>query len=79
MNLSSSSNYLYIKNLFSNSFIQFKMVLDWASFSGMCRGELRRFTRLKKQWNEDCGLFSNKSRDSFAIPHGERICSNLDR
>jgi hypothetical protein len=29
--LSSSSNYFHIENPFSNSFIQFKIALDWAS------------------------------------------------
>jgi hypothetical protein len=38
MNFTSSSTYLYNKNLFSNSFIPFIMALDWASFSEKCRG-----------------------------------------
>jgi hypothetical protein len=40
MNLTSSSNYFHIKNPFSNSFIQLKRALDWASikpkFGGLC-------------------------------------------
>jgi hypothetical protein len=38
MNFTSSSNCLYIKYSFSNSFIQFKWALDWASISGKCKG-----------------------------------------
>jgi hypothetical protein len=38
MNFTSSSNYLYIKYAFSNSFIHFKWALDWASISGKCKG-----------------------------------------
>jgi hypothetical protein len=38
MNLSSSSNYFHIKNLFSNLFIQFQTALDWASITKDSRG-----------------------------------------
>jgi hypothetical protein len=75
----SSSKYFCTKNSFLIQFPCYNNSLDCAPFSRMCRGKLRRFTRLMKQSHEDCGLFSNKFRDSFAIPHGERVCSNLDR
>jgi hypothetical protein len=38
MNFTSSSTYFHIKYSFSNSFIQFKWALDWASFSEKYRG-----------------------------------------
>jgi hypothetical protein len=38
MNYSNSSTQLYNKNLFSNSFIQFIMALDWASNPEKFRG-----------------------------------------
>jgi hypothetical protein len=41
MNLSSSSNYFHIKNPFSNSFIQFKIALDWALIIEKYKGRWR--------------------------------------
>jgi hypothetical protein len=38
MNFISSSTYFHIKNPFSNSFIQFKIALDWASNPEKPRG-----------------------------------------
>jgi hypothetical protein len=38
MNFTSSSTYLYIKYSLSNSFIQFKWALDWASINVKHRG-----------------------------------------
>ena len=42
MNFTSSSTYFHIKYSFSNSFIQFKWELDWASFSEKYRGLLAK-------------------------------------
>jgi hypothetical protein len=56
MNLSSSSNYFHIKNLFSNLFIQFQTALDWASFSRKIRGYGAIFSRLSAQWPTTGGL-----------------------
>jgi hypothetical protein len=48
MNLSSSSNYFPIKNIFSNLF-QFETALDWASFSRKVRGLCARIPRPSEQ------------------------------
>jgi hypothetical protein len=49
MNLSSSTNYFHIKNPISNSFNQFKIVLDWASFIEKYKGPGARLHRLSEQ------------------------------
>jgi hypothetical protein len=49
MNFTSSSNYLYIKYSFSNSFIKFKWALDLASINVKRRGLEVKFLRLSEQ------------------------------
>jgi hypothetical protein len=45
MNFTSSINCFCIKNAFTNSFIHFESVLDWASISGKLRGLCARYPR----------------------------------
>jgi hypothetical protein len=46
----SSRVYFHIKNPISNSFNQFKLVLDWASIPGKSRGLGVTFLRHRKQF-----------------------------
>jgi hypothetical protein len=47
MNFTIPSIYFDIKNLFSNLFIQFQTVLDWASFSVKHRGLTHKVAKIQ--------------------------------
>jgi hypothetical protein len=57
MNLLSSSNYFHIKNPFIIQFLWFYNVLDWASFSGKCRGLGVKLLRHRAQCTRTAGCF----------------------
>jgi hypothetical protein len=59
MNLSSSSNYFHIKNPFSNSFIQFKWALDWASIIVKRGGLWVKLQRHSEHYPWTAGQFSH--------------------
>ena len=65
MNFPSSSNCFCIKNTFTNSFIHFKQVLDWASISVKHRGLGERIPRPSEQLSMDGGLISIFCRGSL--------------
>jgi hypothetical protein len=47
----------HIKNPISNSFNRFKIVLDWASFTGKFRGSGVSFLRHRAQYARMAGCF----------------------
>jgi hypothetical protein len=66
VNFLSSSNCFCIKNTFTNSFIHFKQVLDWASIFRKTRGFHERCPKTQADSAADCGLTSLKQRGAYA-------------
>jgi hypothetical protein len=77
MNFPSSSNCFCIKNTFTNSFIHFKQVLDWAQDNQRTQGPRGKIPKTQRTSARTAGWFWKSGGSLVLFYHDEGVRSHL--